>query len=177
VALLAPNTTEVSRAALEVEVNMGWWRIDPETGEPAAEGSSKLSRPPEFVLLNAVPGVDASDDAHYLGDGPGDMAWGTARQLAELLGPEARLSAEDIRRLLLDRVVPPSLDQAPAEVRSRAIQIVDEFWPDIDDCYEFDWDRPARPAERRWVCEYVLEALAHRGVLRASETSGGEGGT
>ena len=53
---------------------MGWYRIDPATGKAAKEGHSKLSRPPEVVLLNAVPGVD-DDEAHcYLGDGPWDMA-------------------------------------------------------------------------------------------------------
>jgi hypothetical protein len=34
---------------------MGWWRIDPESGNPAEDTASAMSRPPDFVLLNAVP--------------------------------------------------------------------------------------------------------------------------
>jgi hypothetical protein len=59
----------------------GWWRIDPKTGKPLEQERSKLSRPPDFVLLNAVPGVDDSADASYLGDGPGDMVADAVRQI------------------------------------------------------------------------------------------------
>jgi hypothetical protein len=141
---------------------MGWWRIDPETGRPLEDGGSRLSRPPDLVVLNAVSGVDDPEGAHYLGDGPADMASDTARQMAELLGAGARLSAEDARRLLHDRAAPR---KAPAGARRGLLKIADELWPDIDDCYDFDWGRPARPAERRWVVEHVIGSLAHRGVV------------
>jgi len=32
------------------------------------------------------------------------------------------------------------------------------FWKDIDSCYDDDWERPAKPAEKRWICENVVES-------------------
>ena len=88
---------------------MGWWRIDPDTGQPLPEGRSKLSRPPDLVLLNAVPGVDGSEEAHYLGDGPWDMVDDAVREVEALLGDRPRPSGEEARRLFRDRVIPPGL--------------------------------------------------------------------
>lgn len=92
---------------------MGWWRIDPETGMPAG-APSRLSRPPEFVLLNAVPGADDDAVAPYLGDGPWDLAADTARQIETVLGAARQLSEDEVRRLLLEHLVPPGVeDMAP----------------------------------------------------------------
>jgi hypothetical protein len=40
---------------------MGWHKIDPKTGKPAKNSPSALSQPPDFVLLNAIPGVDDNE--------------------------------------------------------------------------------------------------------------------
>jgi hypothetical protein len=138
---------------------MGWWRIDPETGKPAEDGHSKLSRPPDFVLLNAVPGVDTDDEAHYLGDGPWDMAADTARHIRELVGSEQVLPPNEVRALCFRQAVPPGLAGLGPDARTRLLQLVEQFWADIDWCYDEDWERPARPAERRWVCEYLIRSL------------------
>jgi hypothetical protein len=137
---------------------MGWWRIDPETGMPA-EAPSRLSQPPDFVLLNAVPGADDDAEAHYLGDGPWDMAADTARQIEAVLGPARQLSEDEVRRLLLERQLPPGVEGMGPGAADRLLRIADELWRDIDTCYEDDWGRPARPAERRWVCEYAIASL------------------
>jgi hypothetical protein len=110
------------------------------------QGRATLGVEPDLVVLNAVPGADDAEGAHYLGDGPADMAPDTARQMDELLGPGARLSAEGARRLLRERAAPR---KAPAGARRGLLEIADARWPDIDDCYDFDRDRPARPAEWR----------------------------
>lgn len=135
---------------------MGWYRIDPNTGKPLKDGDSKLSRPPDFVLLNAVPGVDDEESACYLGDGPWDMASTMPAEIKAVTGEVLSLSDEQLRDLLLRRVVPPSIAGSPSEIGARLLQVTDAFWRDIDSCYKDDWGRPARPAEKRWVCEYVV---------------------
>lgn len=136
---------------------MGWWKIDPETGKPLANARSALSRPPEMVLLNAVPGVDDEETACYLGDGPWDMASTMPGEIEEVTGDAIRLSDDQLRDLLLRRAVPPAMATGQPEIGPRLLQVVDAFWSDIDGCYEDDWERPARAAEKRWVCEYVVE--------------------
>jgi hypothetical protein len=139
---------------------MGWWRIDPDTGLPLPEGRSKLSRPPDFVLLNAVPGVDDGEEAHYLGDGPWDMVDDTIREIKALLGDRPRPSGEEARRLFRDRVIPPGLAGLGRGDAERLLRAVEELWADLDDCYEWDWGRPPRPAEKKWLCEAAVEGLA-----------------
>src|SRR5262245_19290253 len=118
---------------------MGWWKIEPETGMPAKDSRSTLSRPPEFVLLNAVPGADDDDAPCYLGDGPWDMASTVPEEVDNVTGTDFLLSAAELRDLLLQRVVPSRLIDARLELSARLLQVVDAFWNDIDDCYEYDW--------------------------------------
>jgi hypothetical protein len=143
---------------------MGWWKIDPETGFPVKDAHSALSHPPDFVLLNAVPGVDSEDAACYLGDGPWDMASTVPGEVEAVIGAGRSLSAEELRDLLLRRAVPASVADRRPEITAQLLQVVDAFWKDIDDCYEFDWERPTRPAEKRWVCEYAVECLSQHGT-------------
>jgi hypothetical protein len=138
---------------------MGWWKIDPETGEPAKDKPSKLSKPPDFVLLNAVPGTDDKAEAHFLGDGPWDMSYSAAQELMEQFPDVVRLSLNALSALLMEGVVPAELASAGQHVVSKVLQLIKEFWADIDWCYKEDWERPARPAERRWVCDYFLEKI------------------
>jgi hypothetical protein len=135
---------------------MGWWRIDPETGYPAENAASSLSRPPVFVLLNAVPGVDDESGACYLGDGPSDMVSTIPAEVAGILGGPASWSAGEVRELFLSGRVPPGVG---AELARKLRAAVDEFWADIDGCYEDDWDRPAGPVARRWICEELVSRL------------------
>jgi hypothetical protein len=143
-------------------MQMGWWKIDPDSGAPAKDAHSALSRPPDFVLLNAVPGVDGEDAAFYLGDGPWDMASTVPAEIESVIGVAPRLSDDQIRDLLLRRVVPPDIAGGGPEIVAKLLQVVDALWKDIDGCYKEDWERPARPAEKRWVCEYVLASRKAR---------------
>ena len=135
---------------------MGWWPIDPATGQPVENASSALSRPPDFVLLNAVPGVDDDAAACYLGDGPWDMASTLPAEIREAGGTQ--LTAEQIRDLLLREIV-PSTDR---ETIGKLQQVITAFWKDIDWCYEDDWERPSQPAERQWITEFVVERMTRR---------------
>jgi hypothetical protein len=135
---------------------MGWHKIDPKTGAPAKDAHSKLSQPPDFVLLNAVPGADDNDADCYLGDGPWDMASTVPAEIKEVIGDLSQLSDEQIRELLLRRVVPSSVGGDKSDIGVKLLHVVDAFWSDIDSCYEDDWDRPAKPDEKRWICENVL---------------------
>jgi hypothetical protein len=118
-----------------------------------------MSNPPEFVLLNAVPGVDDEEEAHYLGDGPWDMMQSVSSEFEPLFAEMPPLSADDIRQLLLERAMPSVCASSSAETRAELLRLVDEIWSDIDGCYDDDWERPARPAERRWLCEYLIKQL------------------
>ena len=136
---------------------MGWWRIDPATGHAAEGVASALSRPPDFVLLNAVPGADDAAGACYLGDGPSDMVSTMPAEVAGILGGPAPWSAGEVRELFLHGCVPPGVG---VDVAPKLRAAVDEFWGDIDGCYEDDWGRPAGSAERRWICEELASRLA-----------------
>jgi hypothetical protein len=138
---------------------MGWWKIDPETGKPATDGHSKLSNPPDFVLLNAVPGADDEVDAHFLGDGPWDMAYSAAQEMKKHFPGVVRLSQQALTKLLMGGVMPPDIVRAGPPVVSNVSQTIKEFWADVDWCYQDSWERPARPAERKWVCDYFLEKI------------------
>src|SRR5262245_32443543 len=140
---------------------MGWWRIDPETGMPAKDAASRLSRPPEVVFPNALPGVDGDSQAHYLGDSARGFAADTARQGQALLGPAESLSAGEGRRLFLDRV-PPERLRGSGPKAAKLLQIVEAMWADVDDVYQEEWGRPTRAAERRWVGEYAVRSLTAR---------------
>jgi hypothetical protein len=141
---------------------MGWWKIDPYTGMPAEGAKSSLS-PPGAVLLNAVPGADDEEGAHYLGDGPWDMVASYMGKILEDLGAAAPLSDSEARTLLMGKAWSPRLEALPRGVRGRVVKLVEELWADVDWCYDEDWERPARPAERRWVCEYAVQRLTQKG--------------
>lgn len=138
---------------------MGWWRIDPATGKPAKGAKSRLSQPPDRVLLNAVPGVDDDDEAHYLGDGPWDMVASYVGKIEGVFGRSARPSAAEARKLFLDRVLPKAMQSLRAASRQQILRLIEAMWADIDWCYDEDWERPARPAERKWICEYAVHLL------------------
>ncbi|HMF19561.1 MAG TPA: hypothetical protein VKE98_20305 [Gemmataceae bacterium] len=140
---------------------MGWWKIEPDTGMPVKDSRSALSQPPEFVLLNAVPGVDDDESVFYLGDSPWDLASTVPDEVDAVTGTAFALSAAELRELLLQRTVPPRLNKAGPEMGAELLQIVDAFWNDIDGCYEDDWGRPAHPAEKRWVCEYAVKCRSN----------------
>jgi hypothetical protein len=135
---------------------MGWYKIDPHTGKPLQDSPSKMSTP-DTVLLNAVPGVDAAVGDCYLGDGPWDMSSTMPTEIADVVGDEVTLSDDELRALLLCREVPASVGGARSEVGDELLQVVAEFWEDIDSCYEDDWERPAQEAEKRWISEFVIE--------------------
>ena len=83
--------------------------------------------------------------------------------LANTQPPTPLPTKAEATNLFMDRVLPPSLSGLGAETTERLLQLVDETWADVDDCYEFDWDRAARPAERKWVCEYAVQRLTEPG--------------
>ena len=102
---------------------MGWWKIDPTTGEPLKDGQSKFSTP-DRVLLNAVPGVDDDPQGHYLGDAGWDFMSSAVQQLQSLLGAQAPPSLDELISLFLDRRIPASLAALP---RERVREFVDHL--------------------------------------------------
>lgn len=129
---------------------MGWWKIDPRTGESLAAGS--ILSTSEVTLLNSVPGVDDEAEASYLGDVSGDFALDMARQLSEIVKGQP-LSAAEIRELFLLSIAPA---QWSDELAGEVFKAVDLFWRDLDSAYEDDWSRPANVAEKHWTSEYVV---------------------
>ncbi|HTU20823.1 MAG TPA: hypothetical protein VMG10_22410 [Gemmataceae bacterium] len=141
---------------------MGWWRIDPQTGEPLSNSRSRLSRSPDFVLLNAVPSVDNDEEAHYLGDDPWDFAYSAVQKINALIVRMPTPSENELRQLFLERVIPQTFQQRKPEAIASMLQTVDKLWENVNWVYEEDWKRPALPAEKRWVCEYAVRRLTER---------------
>lgn len=137
---------------------MGWYKIDPETGLADEKGASKLSEAPDLLLLNAIPHVDNEEGAHYLGDGPADMASTLPSEIAEA-ADAASWSPEEIRQLIGQGRVPKGVS---AEAALQLAEIVRAFWQDIDGCYEEDWDRGVLPGERKWICEHAVSLILNR---------------
>src|SRR5262249_61039623 len=84
------------------------------------------------------------------------LAYSLSCEIKDLLAntqpPTPLPTKAEATKLFMDRVLPPSLSGLGAKTTERLLQLVDETWADVDDCYEFDWDPAARPAERKWVC-------------------------
>ena len=137
---------------------MGWWPIDPATGMPVEDASSSLSQPPDFVLLNAVPGVDDDAEVSYLGDGPWDMASTLPAELAAAMGGPLTWSAEEIQGLFLEDRIPAGAEGKADELRA----IVSAMWRDVDSCYEDDWERPSNASEKKWVLQYAIDSMKRR---------------
>jgi hypothetical protein len=138
---------------------MGWWKIDPSTGAPLGEPSAYSDD--DVILLNAVPGVDDDGEAHYLGDGPLDMAYSLSNELREVLPDPSEVSAVEALRWLLDGAPLAALadsGMAAAEIQRMA----KEFWDDVDSCYEEDWDRKALSAERRFIAQHAVDRAGMR---------------
>src|SRR5689334_23137400 len=112
---------------------MGWWKIDPKTGEPLKDSHSAVSTP-EVAVLNAIPGVDDDEQTCYLGDGPWDMASTLPAELIAATDAVTHLTRRQIRDLLLRKVVPASLNG----FRTALFKVIDAFWADIDSCYQDD---------------------------------------
>jgi hypothetical protein len=138
---------------------MGWWRIDPQTGMTLEGASSALSRPPEFVLLNAVPDVDDEAGACFLGDGPSDMVSTLPNEVAAIAKDAGSWSADQVRELFLHGRVPAGVGPKQA---SELQHVVEAFWADINGCYEDEWERPALPDEKKWICEEAVDRLTRR---------------
>lgn len=106
-----------------------------------------------------MPGVDSGEGSHYLGDGPWDMVYSTVGEIKALITSMQQPSEEEVRKLFLDRVIPQAFVELKPEAAESLLRAVDDLWKDIDWCYEEDWERPARPAERRWICEDAVRRL------------------
>lgn len=139
---------------------MGWYRIDPNTGK-SLEQPSKLSQPTDFVLLNAVPGVDDDEAACYLGDGPSDIAVDTVRQLKQMLGASIQPEANDLRRLVWNQKIPAAW-KLKAEQKAQLLEVIEALWDDVDGIYEDQWERPAHKSEKKWICESIVKRLTER---------------
>jgi hypothetical protein len=137
---------------------MGWWKIDPATGKPLKESCSALSRPPDFMLLNAVPGVDNKAGAHYLGDAPWDFAGSFVHELKQVLGEWPVISVGDAEKFFSSGALPKSFGlEAPT---AKDLQVrVKRFWQEIDELYRDEWDRRATEAEKRWIRDYACHDL------------------
>ncbi len=137
---------------------MGWWKIDPETGLPTKD-TSKISEPGS-VSLNAIPGIDDDPDACYSGDTPWDAVYQAMQVLREFLGEFAEFSEEEAGRLIFDRALPVWADPG---LSPEVLRIIDTMWFEVDDCYEEDWGREAKPPEKRVAGEQAVVQLTREG--------------
>ena len=104
-----------------------WWPVDPVSG----------------LRLEADP-ADAAGPASYLGDCPLDAVAQIATAIDAAFNPRRHFSDDEVRSLLLDRVVPASVrpyDDAAAEL----LDFVDALWDDVHRCYQETWGRPPNP--------------------------------
>jgi hypothetical protein len=85
------------------------------------------------------------------------MASTMPAEIKGITGKDCQISDDELRELLLRRVIPAGVGGRGSDITAKLLQSVDAFWKDIDSCYEDDWERPSAPVERRWICEYVVE--------------------
>jgi len=148
---------------------MGWYRIDPTTGDPLPHTYSNPSTP-NFRLENALPGVDDDPDAFSFGDEPMDMADWAADDAAAVLPSRVRPTEAELTALFTDRRIGGSLGGLTPDEVASLLRIVDEFWENIDWCYGEAGDRPAREPERRQSVRWAVGRLCT--VLSRGDTRG-----
>src|SRR5262245_38601850 len=110
--------------------SMVWWRVDPQTGEPEGEFSAP---------------VDSS--CVYLDDAAVDAAGDAATTIEATFGASRYFSDEEVRALLLNRVPPTSVRPWP-DAAAELVQLVDDLWHSVDECYQEAFSRLATPTER-----------------------------
>jgi len=120
---------------------MVWWRVDPQTGEPEGEY-------PDAIDSSCV----------YLDDGAVDAAGDAATQIEATFGASRYFTDEEIRRLLLDRVPPASVRPWP-DATPELLQLVDDLWQLVDECYQNRFGRVATPVERDLLYRYAFSLL------------------
>jgi hypothetical protein len=90
------------------------------------------------VLLNAVPGVDDDEEAHYLGDGPWDMMYSAVTKITALLEGRPLPTAAEARALFMERRLQGSLAKLPPETVVLLLPLVADMWKNVDYCYDDD---------------------------------------
>jgi len=112
-----------------------WWSIDPQTGEPFSGGG-------------AVP---------CLGESPIEEVEMAADAIDTAFGASQFWSDDEVRRLLLERVVPARIRHESDAVEP--LELVDGLWQGVDICYERALHRLPTPAERHWLFSRAFAAL------------------
>ena len=120
---------------------MVWWRVDPQSGEPEGDFPAP---------------IDGS--CVYLDDSAVDAAGNAATEIEASFGASRFFSDEEVRSLLLERVPPASVRPWPDSV-SELLQLVDDLWQLVDQCYQEAFGRPATPTERDLLYRYAYSLL------------------
>src|SRR5262245_3305966 len=122
----------------ELGADRKWWSIDPQTGAPS----------------------DAANSDHCLGDPPLDAIGMSADAIESLFGASRFWSDDELRALLLERIVPAPIHHASDA--AELLELVDLRWQGASICYETALHRLPTPTERHWLFSHAFAALRKR---------------
>jgi hypothetical protein len=134
---------------------MGWWKVESTTGMPLRNGKSKRSAD-RCVVLNALPGVDDDKNACLIGDGPLDMIDVAIAKIRPLIPTGVQIPHSEWMQLATKKQVPTSLKSSTKDIK----HIVVALWDNVYGCYEDDWDRKPRLAERVVLTNRFVDGLS-----------------
>ena len=131
---------------------MEWLLNDPVTGQPTAWWSIE---PRTGERTETAGGCDCLGDSVL-----SDVAM-VATNIEATFGASRYFTEEEVRALLLDRVVPGSVQQH-ADTASELLESVDDLWHLVEERYRQAWGRSATQAERRWLFCHAVDILRPR---------------
>lgn len=120
-----------------------WRTIDSYIGEPNGETARSES------------------NRNVVGDCPLDAVGESAEAIEITFGASRSFSSEEIRSLLLNRVVAPSFRGGPEDA-GELLELVDGLWEGVERCYRQAFGRSATQVERDWLYAYAYKYLSAR---------------
>ena len=135
---------------------MGWWIIDPDTGQPPVNSTG----PKDSFIESELDEFDQT--ISVLGDPPCDYATDAVDRIQNAYAHIENLTSEQLQALFRAERLHGTVESERPLDHDEIHEIVEPMWEEIDEAYREILDRPANAAERRWIGEYMIEHLHRR---------------
>lgn len=127
---------------------MGWWAIDPATGQPWDPTEPSIDSQ-----------LDEDGQEYLLGDPPWDYAEDAVDQIVEAYPEITQLSTKQLRLAFARSKARRHESSISSVIRDTFDDTLNEMWQDIDEAYHEAVSRPTKPEERRWIIEHMIEYM------------------